>query len=111
MNEFRLSAAAEDDLTDIWNYLEERSEQSANALIESLVKRFVMLCTFQEAGRDRDELKPGLKSFPIDRYIIFYRIIPEGIEIIRVLHGARDIEQIFSEQPTEHPGDLAGKED
>jgi toxin ParE1/3/4 len=37
-----------------------------------------------------------LRSFPVGNYVIFYREVSEGIEIIRVLHGARDIEGIIS---------------
>jgi toxin ParE1/3/4 len=40
-------------------------------------------------------LAPGLQSFPFGRYIIFYRPVANAIEIVRVLHGARDIENIF----------------
>jgi len=46
-------------------------------------------------GRLRDELADGLRSFPVGRYVIFYRPIPKGIEIVRVLHGARDLDAIF----------------
>jgi toxin ParE1/3/4 len=34
---------------------------------------------------------PDLHSFPVARYVIFYVVLPEGIEIVRVLHGARDM--------------------
>jgi toxin ParE1/3/4 len=46
-------------------------------------------------GRMRDELAIGLRSLPIGRYVIFYLSLADGIEIIRVLHGARDIDTIF----------------
>jgi toxin ParE1/3/4 len=36
-----------------------------------------------------------MQSFPFGRYIIFYRVVSGAIEIVRVLHGARDIENIF----------------
>lgn len=95
--QFRLSNAAEQDLTDIWSYAADYGETTANKLIDQLVKRFLMLSTFQDAGRSREELAPGLRSFPVKQHVIFYRIIPEGIEIIRVLHSSRDIDQIFHE--------------
>lgn len=46
-------------------------------------------------GRLRDELTEGLRSFPVGRYVIFYRIVQDGVEIVRVLHGARDLDSIF----------------
>jgi toxin ParE1/3/4 len=38
-----------------------------------------------------------LRSFPVGRYVIFYLAIPGGVQIVRVLHGARDIEVAFTE--------------
>jgi len=46
-------------------------------------------------GGRREELAPGIQSFPLGHYIIFYRAVASAIEIVRVLHGARDIENIF----------------
>jgi toxin ParE1/3/4 len=95
MMEFRLSKLAESDLTDIWIYIADHDQRSADAQIDRIVERFVMLSQFQGAGRSREELASGLKSFSVDNYVIFYRIIDSGIEVIRVLHGSRDISPIF----------------
>ncbi len=48
-------------------------------------------------GRRREELAPALRSFPAGNYVIFYRPVREAIQIIRVLHGARDIETMFED--------------
>ncbi|MHC5541248.1 type II toxin-antitoxin system RelE/ParE family toxin [Singulisphaera rosea] len=43
----------------------------------------------------------GLRYFPISRFrdfLVFYREIPGGIEVLRILHGARDIAGILSEE-------------
>jgi toxin ParE1/3/4 len=46
-------------------------------------------------GREREELAPGLRSFPFRRYLIFYRLFAGGIEIVRVLHAAQDVPALF----------------
>jgi toxin ParE1/3/4 len=46
-------------------------------------------------GRERNDIAPGLRSFPVGKYLIFYRLIDEGLEIVRVLHGARNIENLL----------------
>ena len=46
-------------------------------------------------GRLRPELASGMRSFAIDKYLVFYRIAGDAITVLRVLHGARDIEQMF----------------
>ncbi|ODT36440.1 MAG: hypothetical protein ABS60_15825 [Microbacterium sp. SCN 71-17] len=41
----------------------------------------------------------GIRFFPVSRfpkYLVFYRPIPDGIEVVRVLHGAREIEAILA---------------
>ena len=48
-------------------------------------------------GRRRDELLPTLRSFPVDDYLIFYRPIVEGIEVVRIVSGYRDLEALFSD--------------
>jgi len=46
-------------------------------------------------GRSRDELAPGVRSLPFGRYIVFFEPVPDGIDVIRVLHGSRDIDASF----------------
>ncbi len=50
-------------------------------------------------GRKREELAPLLRSFPVGNYVIFYRPASGGIQIIRVLHGARDVSKLFGDNP------------
>jgi toxin ParE1/3/4 len=48
-------------------------------------------------GRRRDEdLLPGVRSFPVGRYVILYRILPSGdVVIVRVIPGERDIPNLL----------------
>jgi toxin ParE1/3/4 len=48
-------------------------------------------------GRKRDDLAKGLRSFPVGKYLIFYHLVKGDIEIARVLHGSRNIDEEFSE--------------
>ena len=48
-------------------------------------------------GRARDELSDDLRSWPIKPYIVFYLPLSDGVEVVRVLHGSRDIENLFLE--------------
>jgi toxin ParE1/3/4 len=47
-------------------------------------------------GRARDELAPGVRSFPFGRYVVFYVPRNDGVDVVRVLHGARDIDAGFN---------------
>ena len=57
-----------------------------------------MLAGAPVMGRVRPELGARIRSFVADRYVLFYRPLTraKGIEIARVLHGARDVDAIFA---------------
>jgi toxin ParE1/3/4 len=86
---------ASSDLTEIWGYIAEDSVANADLFIDKLHKTIQVLANQPGAGRRRDELASGILSFPIGRYIVFYRSKGNTIEIVRVLHGSRDIQAIF----------------
>jgi plasmid stabilization system protein ParE len=44
-----------------------------------------------KAGRELPELTPGLPSFPVGNYLLFYLPLPGGIDLVRVLSGYVDI--------------------
>ena len=91
----RISPRASGDLTEIWSYIADDSAGNADAFIDKLYETMQLLSRQPGSGRHREELASGIQSFPFGRYIIFYRAVTSGIEIVRVLHGARDIENIF----------------
>jgi toxin ParE1/3/4 len=95
VSQLRISPRASDDLLKIWNYIADESEANADAFIDKIYETMELLARQPGLGRHRDELAPGIQSFPVGRYIIFYRVVAGAIEIVRVLHGARDIENIF----------------
>ncbi|MFM7426534.1 MAG: type II toxin-antitoxin system RelE/ParE family toxin [Elainella sp.] len=86
---------AELDLIDIWDYIAEDSLDRADEFLDRLEKKLAMLARNPELGRRREELLPNLRSFPIGNYVVFYQEIDSGIDLIRVLHGSRDIEGMF----------------
>jgi len=60
-----------------------------------VLSRFPKLAAMPELGRQCEELSARVRSFPVGRYVIFYRPMENGIEIVRVLHGARDLPPLF----------------
>lgn len=96
MKQIRLAIAAQTDLIEIWsNIAEYRNNDAADKIIDHLAATYENLAKFPEMGRRRDELFPGYRSFVVAPYLIFYQIQPEEIEIIRVLHGARNLSDFF----------------
>lgn len=83
------------DLHEMWSYIAINNEERADALYETFEQKFRMLAECPFMGRLRHELEKNLRSFPAGNYIIFYRIRKNALEIVRVLHGKRDLEEIF----------------
>jgi toxin ParE1/3/4 len=86
---------AEQDLDDIWDYIATSNLEQAEKTLRQLYAKMGTLAHNPYIGRERQELQEGLRSFPAGNYVIFYSTLPDGIEIIRVLHGSRNIQEIF----------------
>lgn len=95
MNQYRVSDAARSDLDEIWFYIAQDNVDAADRFIRAVVSRFPRLAAMPHLGRQREELATRLRSFPVGNYVIFYRPMENGIEIVRVLHGARDFPPLF----------------
>lgn len=98
MSRFRISTQAAQDIENIWKYVAPNNLKAANRLFDTLRESFPKLAKFPQMGRERSELAPFLRSFLVKNYLIFYRPIDEGIEIVRILHGSQEIETIFQDE-------------
>jgi toxin ParE1/3/4 len=92
-----LSPRALLDLVEIWAYIAEDSPSQADKFSNQIDSKFRTLASQPGMGRPRPELCPGLRSIPIGRFVIFYFSRVNGVEIVRVLHGARDLGAIIDE--------------
>lgn len=95
MSQYRVSDVARSDLEAIWLFIAQDNPEAADRFIQVMVSRFPMLASMPKVGRQREELSAHLRSFPVGNYIIFYRLMKNGVEIVRVLHGARDFPPLF----------------
>ena len=89
---FRKAPQADLDLDSIWDFIASESVRAAEKQIGRIGEIFEMLVETPLAGRERAELRAGLRSFPVGHYVIFYMPLPDGVEIIRVMHGRQDID-------------------
>ena len=75
--------------------------------LESAEKTFETLAKMPEMGRVRRFPHCGLgelRSWSVqgfERYLIFYRALPHGIEVIRVIYGMRDLDRLFGKSSNE----------
>lgn len=87
--------AAAADLEAIVDYIAADNPAAAEALIARLEDLAARLAATPGIGRARFDLLPNLRSFRLGRYLLFYRATTGGIEVVRVLHGARDFPSLF----------------
>jgi toxin ParE1/3/4 len=94
----RWSPEAEQDLLDIWSYIMQAAGASvADAQVRTIDDQAARLAEWPHSGRARDDLFPGLRSILVRSYMVFYRLADRRIEVVRVLHGSRDVVAIFTE--------------
>jgi len=96
---YRLAPQAEADLEDLalYVFLDSGSLEIADRLIESITQRCDLLAAHPRSGRARDDLRPGIRSFPVRGHLLFYRIANSDVVIVRVVRGSRDLGALFDE--------------
>ena len=94
-----LAPEARHDLRQIHDRIAKENPNAARRVMMRLRDLARMLAGAPAMGRIRPELGAHVHSFVADRYVIFYRPLGQasGIEVLRVLHGARDVDALFSE--------------
>ena len=104
MAEFILAPCVEDELWAIWEYIAEDNPDAATRVFEAAYETFKTLAKNPGLGRLRKFRNPRLKGVRswlvsgFENYVIFYRATSEGIQVLHVYHGARDIETLFGEK-------------
>lgn len=91
MTRIFLSPAAENDSVEIWAYIAEDNPSAADGLLQRFDELFRALPNQPYLGKSVPQLAPNLRFVPIGTYLVFYRALENGVEIVRILHGARDV--------------------
>ncbi|MEO5759519.1 MAG: type II toxin-antitoxin system RelE/ParE family toxin [Mesorhizobium sp.] len=85
----RLRPEAEADIEAIALYIAEDSPSAALRWYEEIHAQCRRIADMPGMGIARPEVRPGLRTFSAGNYLILYRQIENGAEIVRVIHGAR----------------------
>jgi toxin ParE1/3/4 len=84
-----VSPLAQADIDEIWDHIARDSLVNADRFVDRIERRFGLLAVNRRLGVTKDDLRPGLRRFGYERYMIYYRLVRGGIEVVRVVHGAR----------------------
>jgi toxin ParE1/3/4 len=92
---------AEESLLEIGRYIIERTQSRQRGLdvINRIEQKCAHYAQFPLSGTSREDIGPGLRCFRVDKLLVIYRPQEDGIVIILVTHGHRDlrtvVQQIF----------------
>lgn len=82
--------------------LDEAGDEVAQTWRRSLHRALALIAKFPEIGRARIDLPvPGIRTFHLKefpRYLVFYRLLPQGVELLRIRHGMTHLPGLFEER-------------
>ena len=103
MKRFILTSRAKQDLNDIWDYIANDNIEAANRVLDALDNAMIKLAKNPGIGHRRDELTDKRHRFLlVYSYLIVYRHETKPLQILRILHAARDVQSILGLAPVEH---------
>ena len=105
MSRARLLPRAARDLDEIVDWIRSDNPHAARGFANDLHRVVRNLARHPLMGRARPEVAENLRSFPFGRYIVFYLPAEHGIDVVRILHGARDLAAVLRATGTPQPED------
>lgn len=91
-----ISPSASRDLNAISDYFLARNIEAGERLLREFNHKCQNLMQFPNMGKQYSNIREELRGLPLDGYIIFYRVLGDGVEIMRVVSGRQDLEALFS---------------
>jgi toxin ParE1/3/4 len=96
-NRIAWSPAAKRDLRNIWRYFTNvASIEVAERLLRDIAQASERVRERPLAWRTRDEVMPGLRSILVHPFVLFYRVKPGIVEVVRVVHQRRNLADVVS---------------
>jgi toxin ParE1/3/4 len=87
---------AEEDLIEVWTHIASDDPRAADRVLDELERKTMLLARYPEIGRERPDIAPGLRYLASGNYLILYRLAPDSVEIVRYVHGSRDLKEMIS---------------
>ncbi|MBP0021805.1 MAG: type II toxin-antitoxin system RelE/ParE family toxin [Cyanobacteria bacterium SBLK] len=95
MSRLVITVGASQDLEEISDYFLEKSLDAGDRFVEEFNKKCGYIARFPHLGKSYSQLLSGLRGISLMNYIIFYRILEDRIEILRVVSGYRHLPDVF----------------
>ena len=82
---------AQDDLLEIWLYIAKDNVSAADRLLDRIASKCARLADFPEIGPAREDIGRDVRALTVGNYLVLYRASKERVDVVRVVHGARDL--------------------
>ncbi|MEH1922714.1 type II toxin-antitoxin system RelE/ParE family toxin [Nostoc sp.] len=96
MSRYVINILASRDINEIADYFAETSVE-AGELFFSEFNRKCQHVAFPNSGKSYTKIRPDLRGVSLQGYIVFYKVLDDGIEILRVVSGRRNFPSLFEE--------------
>lgn len=97
MSRYVINILATRDLNEIADYFAETSLEAGERFFREFNRKCQQLVAFPNSGKSYAEIRSDLRGLPLEGYVIFYRVLDDGIEILRVVSGRRNFPALFEE--------------
>ncbi|NEO56465.1 MAG: type II toxin-antitoxin system RelE/ParE family toxin [Okeania sp. SIO3B5] len=97
MAKYQFSEDAIKDINEICDYLAKNNPRSASNLFDAIRQKCKLFANFPKMGKSYSQIRPSLRGFLVKDYIIFYYPHDEGIVILRIVSGYRNLDTLFNE--------------
>ena len=97
MSNYSFSKLAIQDLDEICTFIAQDNVKAASKLFDAIRKKCKLVAGFPNMGKSYAWISPDLLVFIIEDYIIFYYPRIDGIDIVRVIYGKRDLKALFED--------------
>ena len=92
MNRIIVTPRAAADLESIGDYIAPDNSAAALRTLQRLEEISLLLRDNPRIGANRDDIATGVRTFPVGSYLILFRTLDVGVEIVRYVHGARNLQ-------------------
>lgn len=97
MSSYSFSDEALEDINSICEYIARQNAKAASRIFDAIRERCKTVASFPNIGKSYSWLAPNLRGFVVENYIIFYYPRKDGIDVVKVVSGYRDLESLFLE--------------
>ncbi|MBL8809810.1 MAG: type II toxin-antitoxin system RelE/ParE family toxin [Planctomycetaceae bacterium] len=94
MTRLLITESAQADLDQIWLFIARDNPIAADQFVERLISRCHSYANQPLLGERRPELGPDIRCFSAGSYVVFYLPMADGVQLARVIHGARDVHEL-----------------